>query len=80
MPSRDALNRLGIALRYAQPPGRDGATLQDWREYAARVVQEAECRGLIVTVAIADPEDEATCAAEMRAEHDDDVRRMSRDE
>jgi hypothetical protein len=56
--TRDAANRLGIALRYAHPPGQ-GATLGDWREYAERVVSEASVRGLDVSVSLSGPADEA---------------------
>jgi hypothetical protein len=74
--NRDAANRFGIALRYASPPPGQGSTLGDWREYAERVVSEASVRGLTMSVALSDPEDEDACAQEDAAEAEADARRM----
>lgn len=78
--TRDAANRLGIALRYAHPPAAQGSTLGDWREYAERVMSEASVRGLTVSVTLSDPEDEDACAQEDAADARADARRMNGDE
>ncbi len=87
--TRDVANRLGIALRYAHPPSppctccpapSQSSTLGDWREYAERVVKEANVRGLHMSVVLSDPEDDDACAQEDAADARADARRMNGDE